>query len=84
MTVDPSHVYVAPRNWMLMGLTSVTVLLDVTTVSSTLMNVLVSHVSMEVHVWMEGTPTAVSSGVVDSQEHIVKPQCLFVGQALSQ
>lgn len=57
MSVDPSPVCTAPRVRMLSGLTSVTVHLDSleTTVSSTLMNVPVSRVSMEVYAWMEET-----------------------------
>lgn len=75
MTVDPSHVYMIPRIRKLVGLTSVTVHLDSlkTTVNSTLMNVLVSHVSMELYVWMEETFTTVSAGVVDSQGHTLRP-----------
>ena len=49
MNVDPSCVYMVPYDRMLLGLTSLTVRLDSleTTVNSTLMNVSVSHLSME-------------------------------------
>ena len=58
---------------MLVGLTSVTVHLDSleTTVNSTLMNVPVSHVSMEVYVLRE-TTTTVTTQRVDSQGHTVR------------
>lgn len=57
MNVDPSPVYMVPHVRMLSGLTSVTVHLDSLeiTVNSTLMNVPVSRVSMEVCAWMEET-----------------------------
>lgn len=50
MNVDPSQVCMVPCVRMLLGLTSVNVDLGSleTTVNSTLMNVPVSHVSMEV------------------------------------
>lgn len=53
--VDPNPVYMVLRVRMLSGLTSVTVHLDSLeiTVNSTLMNVPVSHVSMEVCAWIE-------------------------------
>jgi hypothetical protein len=46
MNVDPSHVYMVPPVRMPLGLTSGTVCLDFleTTLSSTFMHVLVSHV----------------------------------------
>ena len=55
MNVDPSCVYMVPYDRMLLGITSVTVRLDSleTTVNSTLMNVIVSHISMGIYVWME-------------------------------
>ena len=43
-----------------------------TTVNSTLENVRVSHVSMEVYVWMEETTPTVTVQVVASQGHIVR------------
>ena len=46
------------------------------------MNVPVSHLSIEVYVWMEETTTTVTAQVVDSQEHNVRS--LFIGQSLSQ
>ena len=74
MNVDPSHVYMMPCVRMLLGLTSVTVHLDSleTTVNSTLMNVPVSHVSMEVYVWMEKTTTTVAAKIEDSQGHTLR------------
>lgn len=57
MNVDPSHVYTVPCVRMLLALTSVTVLLDAseTTDNSTVMDVPVSPVPMEVYVWMQET-----------------------------
>ena len=59
-----------PHVRMLLGLTSVTMYLDslVTTVNSTLMNVPVSPVSMEVCVWREETTPSVSALGVDSED----------------
>lgn len=63
MNVDPCHVYVVLCFKMLLGLTSVTVHLESleTTVNSTLMNVPVRHISMEVFVWREERSTTVST-----------------------
>ena len=51
-----------------LGITSLTMHLDSleTTVTSTLMNVSVSYVSMEVFLWMEETTPTVTAWVVDS------------------
>lgn len=56
MGVDLSHVYMVPQVRMLLGLTFVIVLMDSleTTVNSAWMNTPVSHVSMELYVWMKG------------------------------
>jgi hypothetical protein len=66
---------------MLLGLTSVATNLASleTTVNSTLMNVPVSHVSMEVYVLRE-TTTTVTTQRVDSQGHTLRLGCLFVDQ----
>ena len=63
MNVDLSCVYVVPHIRMHVGLISVTKNLDSleTTVNSTLMNVPVRHISMEVFVWREERSTTVST-----------------------
>ena len=69
-TVDPSRVCIVPCISMLGGLTSVTMHLDAleTTVNSILMNVPVSHVSIEVYVWMEETTPTVPAWIVDPRD----------------
>lgn len=75
MNIDPTHVYLVPCVKMFLGLTFVTVHLDSleTTVNSTLMNVTVNHVSMEVYMWIEETTTTVTAWVMDLQGHTVMP-----------
>ena len=57
-----------------MRFNSVTVYQDSleTTLNSTLMNVPVSPVSMEVYVWMEKTTTTVAAKIEDSQGHTLR------------
>lgn len=82
--VDSSYVYILPCARMLLGPTSVTVHLDPLeiTVNSTLVNGSVSHISMEVYMWIEERTTTMTAQVVDSQGHTVRLSCLFVGQSL--
>jgi hypothetical protein len=72
LEIDDVYVVMCVR--MLLGLTSVTLHLDSleTTVNSILMNVPVSHVSMEIYVGKEGRITVVSTLLVNSQGHIVR------------
>lgn len=63
-----------------LGITSLTMHLDSleTTVTSTLMNVSVSYVSMEVFLWMEETTPTVTKQILDSQGHTgetLMPHC---------
>ena len=72
--MEPSRAYMVPHVRMLLGLLPIIVHLDSlgTTVNSTLENVRVSHVSMEVYVWTKET-TTLSAQVVDSVGHNVRP-----------
>ena len=73
LEIDDVYVVMCVR--MLLGLTSVTLHLDSleTTVNSILMNVPVSHVSMEVYVCVEEITTTMTAQGVDSQGHTVRP-----------
>lgn len=50
--------------------------------NSTLMNVSVSHVFLEVYVWIEEVNITVTSRVVDTKGHTVRLLSLFIGQSL--
>lgn len=80
MNVDPSHGYMVPHASIYMGLNSVTVYphsLE-TNVNSTLMNVSVSSISMEVCMWMDETTPIVTPQELDSQGQLktLIPHCL--------
>lgn len=78
INVDPSHVYMVPHGYHGAYFCNGTRIVEAT-VNSTLMNVPVHQVYVEVHVWIQETATSMSEWVVYSQEHTVRPWYLFVG-----